>query len=213
MPYPCYTRAERIADGMVHVLGVGAALIGVSALFFFSAHQMGWGLLTATAIYATSLIAMLSASMIYHLADNTSARPLLRRLDHAAIYIKIAGTFTPLSVILGTYYGYLVLACVWALALIGVVGKLSAKRGRMTTGWWPYLALGWVGMALFIPLTGVLTLNSLFLLFFGGLIYSVGLIFYRWEELKYATAIWHGFIVIASGCFFLGISSALATTI
>jgi hemolysin III len=213
MPYPSFTRAERIADGMVHVLGVCAALFGVTLLFFYLAHQMGWGLFTATVIYAAGLIAMLSASAVYHLAHHTSARPLLRRLDHAAIYIKIAGTFTPLSVMLGTVYGYLVLACVWALALIGVVGKLTAKRGRMTTGWWPYLALGWVGVALFIPLMSVLTGYSLLLLLSGGLLYSAGVIFYRWEGLKYATAIWHGFIVIASGCFFLGISSALATTV
>ncbi len=213
MPYPSFTRAERIADGMVHVLGVCAALFGVTALFFYSAHQMGWGLFTATVIYAVGLVAMLSASAVYHLAHHTSARPFLRRLDHAAIYIKIAATFTPLSVILNTSYGYLILACVWALALIGVVGKLTAKRGAMTTGSWPYLALGWIGVALLIPLMGVLTGFSLLLLLSGGLLYSAGVIFYRWEGLKYATAIWHGFIVIASGCFFLGISSALATTI
>ncbi len=211
MPYPCYTRAERIADGMVHVLGVSAAIIGVTALLYYSAHQMGWGMFTATVIYAVGLIAMLSASMIYHLAAHTPARPVLRRLDHAAIYIKIAATFTPLSVILNTSYGYLILACVWALALFGVVGKLTAKRGAMTTGWWPYLALGWVGVALFIPLMGVLPDYSLILLLSGGLLYSTGVVFYRWEGLKYANAIWHGFIVIASGCFFLGISSALAS--
>ncbi|VAW00237.1 FIG01964566: Predicted membrane protein, hemolysin III homolog [hydrothermal vent metagenome] len=211
MPYPNFTRAERIADGMVHVLGVIAAIIGVTALLYYSAHQMGWGIFTATVIYATGLIAMLSASAIYHLAAHTPARPILRRLDHAAIYIKIAATFTPLSVILNTSYGYLILACVWALALFGVVGKLTAKRGAMTTGWWPYLALGWIGLALFIPLMGVLTGYSLLLLLSGGLLYSTGVVFYRWEGLKYATAIWHGFIVIASGCFFLGISSALAS--
>ncbi len=213
MPYPVYTRAERIADGLVHAFGVSAALIGVMVLYSYMAPQIGSGLRMATLIYVLSLIAMLSASMIYHLAAYTSARPLLRRLDHAAIYLKIAGTFTPLSVILGTFYGYLVLACVWALALIGMVGKLTTKRGRMTTGWWPYLALGWVGVALFIPLTGVLARDSLMLLFIGGLLYTTGVIFYRWEGLKYANAIWHGFIVIASGCFFLGISSALATPI
>ncbi|MBE0455184.1 MAG: hemolysin III family protein, partial [Roseovarius sp.] len=142
-----------------------------------------------------------------------AARPMLRRLDHAAIYVKIAGTFTPLSVLLGTAFGYIVLAAVWALALMGAVSKLRRPRGQMTTGWLPYIALGWLGVGLILPLAGVLPGVSLGLIVAGGLIYSLGVVFYAWESLRFANAIWHSFVAVATACFFLGISTALATAL
>lgn len=208
--YPAYTRAERIADGIVHVLGIGAALTGVAVLFGMIARQLGWAALTATGIYAGALLLMLLASGCYHLLAHTNARPILRRIDHAAIYIKIAGTMTPLGVLLGTGFAYVVLALVWTLALLGALTKLMAARGRMTTGWLPYLVLGWAGLLLFIPLAGIISLLSLALMLVGGLLYSVGIVFYRWEGLRFANAIWHSFVLLASAAFFVGISTALA---
>ncbi len=210
MSYPEYTKAERIADGVIHVLGVGAAIIGISLIFKYMAHQMSGGTFAATVVYALGLITMLTASATYHIAAHTWARPILRRIDHAAIYFKIAGTFTPLSVVLNTTFGYLVLAFVWALALVGAAAKLMAERGKMTTSWLPYVALGWVGVALFVPLVTVLPATSLAMVIMGGLLYTSGVIFYRWEGLRYATAIWHGFVLVASGCLFFGVSTALA---
>lgn len=210
MSYPAYSRAERLADAAIHVLGVGGALIGVTAFFFYSAHLMGWGLFTATIVYSIGLVTMLTASAAYHMGAYTPARPILRRLDHAAIYVKIAGTFTPLSVVLGTAFGYAVLAAVWLLALTGAATKLMKRPGKMTTGWWPYLALGWVGVALFVPLAPILPGVSFKLLLAGGLIYSAGIVFYRWESLKFANAIWHTFTLVASACFFFGIATAVA---
>lgn len=213
MSYPAYTRAERIADGAVHLLGVGAAIFGIIVLFKLFKNQMHGGTFIAISIYAMALLAMLTASATYHIAADTAARPLLRRLDHAAIYLKIAGTFTPLSVFLGTAFGYLILACVWTLALIGAGAKLMAKRGHMTTGSLPYVALGWIGVALFIPLMGVLPVYSLVMLISGGLLYTAGVLFYCWGGLRFANAIWHGFVVVASACFYFGISTALVAAV
>ncbi|WP_324755087.1 PAQR family membrane homeostasis protein TrhA [Roseovarius sp. Pro17] len=210
MPVPSPTRAERIADGAVHVLGVVFAAAAIAWLLGRASGQAGWGLWTALAIYSAALLAMLSASGAYNILFGKTARPLLRRLDHAAIYVKIAGTFTPLAVILGTAFGYAVLGLVWALAITGAATKLLAARGRMPTGVWPYLALGWLGLALFVPLAGLLPGGSLQLIALGGLLYSAGVVFYRWEALRFATAIWHSFVLVASGCFFAGISGAIA---
>ncbi|SLN50880.1 hemolysin-III related [Roseovarius litorisediminis] len=210
MSYPNYTRAERIADGAVHIVGILLALMGIMLVFTIWALPMNGPVFIATVIYSIALLTMLCASATYHMAAHTTARPILRRLDHAAIYVKIAGTFTPLSVFLGTAFGYALLAMVWALALAGATAKLMAERGKMTTGAMPYLALGWAGVALFIPLTGVLPATSLWLMLAGGLLYTSGVVFYHWESLRFANAIWHTFIVTASGCFFLGISGALA---
>lgn len=208
-PYPTYSRAERIADGTVHLTGVAMAAAAVAWLFTHDPGRLGWGLVTALAIYSGTLMTMLCASGAYHILADTVARPVLRRLDHAAIYVKIAGTFTPLAVLLGTAFGYLLLGLVWGLALIGARAKLMAQRGRMTTGYWPYLGLGWLGLALFIPLAGLLPGVSLKLILAGGLLYTAGILFYAWEKLRFANAIWHGFVVIASGCFFAGIAAAV----
>ena len=213
MSYPNYSRAERVADGAVHIVGLLAAIAGVSALFAMWALRMDGVTLASTIVYSGALILMLAASAIYHLAAHTAARPILRRLDHAAIYLKIAGTFTPLSVLLGTGFGYIILALVWGMALIGAAAKLLAKRGQMTTGWLPYVALGWFGVALFVPLMDILPSTSIWLMISGGLLYTAGVVFYAWESLRFANAIWHVFVALASACFFLGISGALATTL
>ena len=208
--YPDYSKAERMADGAVHIAGVITAITGVSLLFAMWALRMDGVTLASTIVYSGTLLLMLMASAAYHLYAHTAARPILRRLDHAAIYVKIAGTFTPLSVLLGTAFGYVILALVWLLALFGAAAKLRAKPGQMTTGWLPYVALGWIGVALFIPLYAVLPGQSLALLLAGGLLYTGGVVFYAWESLRFANAIWHVFVAVASGCFFMGIATALA---
>jgi hemolysin III len=192
MSYPDYSRAERMADGAIHIVGLLAAIAGVSVLFAMWALRMDGVTLASTIVYSGALILMLAASATYHLAAHTTARPILRRLDHAAIYLKIAGTFTP---------------------LIGATAKLLAKPGQMTTGWLPYVALGWFGVALFVPLMDILPGTSLGLMLAGGLLYTAGVVFYAWEGLRFANAIWHLFVAAASACFFLGISGALATTL
>ncbi|SFA88250.1 hemolysin III [Poseidonocella pacifica] len=209
-PYPIYTRAERVADVAVHLLGLAGAIIGIILVFSHLGERMGWGALSATLVYFVGLILMISASMAYHLGAYTAARPILRRLDHAAIYLKIAGTFTPLSVLLGTAFGYAVLACVWAAAIVGVVLKFLTAAHRFGHSWLPYVALGWAGVLLFIPLVPILPWSSLLLLSSGGLLYTGGVVFYVAESLKFSNAIWHSFVICASACFFLGIALALA---
>lgn len=209
-PYPDYSKAERLADGAVHIAGFVTAVTGVSVLFAMWSLRMDGVTLASTIVYSTALLLMLGASAAYHLYAHTGARPILRRLDHAVIYVKIAGTFTPLAVLLGTAFGYVILGLVWILALFGAATKIMAKRGHMTTGWLPYVALGWIGVALFVPLMAVLPMNSLILLLAGGLTYTLGVIFYAWDSLRFANAIWHVFVAVASGCFFMGIASALS---
>ena len=153
---------------------------------------------------------MLSASGAYHILAHTRVRPILRRIDHAAIYVKIAGTFTPLSVMLGTGFAYIILVLVWMLALVGASAKLMARRGQMGTGWLPYFLLGAAGMLLFVPLAGVVSLVSLLLMGLGGALYTAGILFYCWENLRFANAIWHVFVLAASASFFFGITTALA---
>lgn len=213
MSYPPYTPSERIADGVVHVAGLIAALAGVAAVYSFWAFDMDGVTLLAVTVYSLSLLAMLGASAAYHLLAHTPLRPLLRRLDHAAIYVKIAGTFTPLGILLGTAFGYVVLIGVWVFACLGALSKLRMPHGSMTTGWLPYVALAWAGVVLILPLAGVLPWASLALIIAGGLLYTTGVIFYAWESLRFANAIWHVFVALASACFFIGINTAVAAAL
>lgn len=210
MSYPDYTRAERVADGLVHVIGVAAALSGVAMLFAYGLDRMSYGMVVAMIIYCIALVLMLSASAAYHMAAHTPARPWLRRLDHAAIYLKIAATLTPLGVLLGGVFAYSILALIWLLALKGASRKLRSAPGEMTTEWVPQVALGWLGLALIIPLGQALPNFSLNLIVAGGMIYTSAVVFYCWENLRYANAIWHAFVLVATACCFLGISGAMA---
>lgn len=209
MSYPNYTRHERIADGAVHILGIGAALIGVVFLVVLVAQGLAWGRYTAVLIYAVALVLMLTASGAYHLLADTTWRPLLRRIDHAAIFVKIAGTITPFGVMLGTGFGYVVLLSVWVLALYGAAVKLMAQPGQMSTGWLPQFLLAAAGVVLIVPLSGMLPQPSLILLILGGALYTAGIGFYCWDGLRYANAIWHVFVLLATASFFFGISTAI----
>ena len=206
--YPAYDRSERIADAIIHALGICLSLCGAIFLIVFSAYWLGSGEVAALSVYSGALIISFCASAVYHFTPWERARPRLRRLDHAAIYLKIAGTYTPLVVILGTGFGYFVLSVVWGLAVAGAVAKLFFWRTPGRTGPVLYLILGWLSLFLVWSLFAVLPLPASVLIVVGGALYSAGVIFFGWDKLKYSLAIWHGFVLAASACFFAAISLA-----
>ncbi|EYD72242.1 PAQR family membrane homeostasis protein TrhA [Limimaricola hongkongensis] len=206
--YPAYARSERIADGVIHALGVTFALTGAVLLIVFSAlaAEASADRIIAVAVYGGALIATFTASAFYHMTPWTGLRPVLRRFDHAAIYLKIAGTYTPLVVLIGSAFAYGVLAVVWAVALGGAVAKLFFWKSPGRLGPTLYLVLGWLSVALVWSLALTLPVASTALVVIGGLLYSAGVIFFLWEKLRFSNAIWHGFVLAASGCFFAAIA-------
>ena len=206
--YPAYARSERIADGVIHALGVIFALAGAILLVSLSAwsEEARIDRTVAVAIYGGALIATFSASAFYHMAPWTRLRPLLRRIDHAAIYFKIAGTYTPLVVLIGSAFAYAILAVVWAIALGGAVTKLFFWKSPGRLGPTLYLLMGWLSIALVWSLAMTLPVASTALVVIGGLLYSAGVIFFVWEGLRFSNAIWHGFVLAASACFFAAIA-------
>jgi hemolysin III len=211
--YPTDALSERIADGTVHAIGVIGALTGAILLIIWSAFNASPGQIAAIAIYGGTLIATFAASAVYHLTPWEGIRPILRRFDHAAIYLKIAGTYTPLVVIIGHWFAYVVLAVVWALAAVGVVLKLFFWRTPGRFGPVLYLVMGWLSIALVWWLWPVVPLSAMVLIGIGGLLYTGGVPFYATHTMKYSTAIWHGFVVAASACFFMAIYISSAALI
>ena len=190
--------AERFADRWVHIGGVSAGGVGgviLLGLVLVLGHP---GQAAAIAVYAGCLIAMLLASAVYNLAS-PRRRPFLRRLDHAAIFLMIAGSYTPFTTqrLTGAWAVGMTTA-VWGLALAGAAGKLFLPG--IGKGFWVvlYLALSWVVLAAIRPLLADVPLAAIILLAAGGLIYSAGVIVYLRQSLPYRRAIWHGFVATAA---------------
>ncbi|MBP1805677.1 PAQR family membrane homeostasis protein TrhA [Rubellimicrobium aerolatum] len=204
--YPAYARSERIADGVIHALGVAFAVAGAGALTVLAARHAGGARAVAAAVYGAALVATFLASAFYHMTPWERLRPALRRIDHAAIFLKIAGTFTPLAVLAGGPMAWGVLALVWTLAAFGALAKVLWWHEPGWAGLALYLGLGWLGLPLVWPLAGVLPGTALALAVAGGLLYTLGVVFFAWERLKFSNAIWHAFVLLASGCFFAAIT-------
>ena len=204
--YPTYTRSERVADGTMHMLGVLSAIVGATFLAIWNFGEVSGGQTAALVVYGVALVATFLASAMYNMSPWESIRPTLRRIDHAAIYLKIAGTYTPLVVLIGSLSSYLVLAAVWGLAAFGIIRKLFFWRNPGKLGTVLYLIMGWMSVALIWSLAPILPLAATLLIAGGGLIYTVGVVFYVWKTLKFSRAIWHGFVLAASVCFYVAIA-------
>lgn len=211
--YPTYARSERIADGTMHAIGVLGAISGAVLLIIWSAGHASAAHIVAVGVYGATLIGTFVASACYHFTPWERIRPALRQFDHAAIYLKIAGTYTPLVVMIGSWFAYVILAVIWALAVIGMVLKIFFWRAPGQFGPVLYLVMGWLSLTLVWSLWSILPTAALVLIALGGLLYTAGVPFYASETMKFSTAIWHGFVVVASACFFAAIAVALTTVV
>jgi hemolysin III len=147
----------------------------------------------------------------YNLVSGSRLKALLRRFDHAAIYVKIAATYTPFAMVkIGGAAGFGLLGVVWAVGLFGVAAKLFWPAQLVRTSYVLYLAQGWACVAALGPLTDALPGRALVLLVVGGILYTVGVAFHLWRSLPYHNAIWHGFVLVASACHFSAIVDAVA---
>lgn len=190
------TPAEKTADLVVHVVGLTLAAAGGIALAVMAAIYVGIGAVVATAVYALCLIAMLTASTVYNLTRPCAARPVLRRLDEAAIFLMIAGSYTPFTTqrFEGAWsIGFTVL--VWAVGLGGALAKLWAPR--LSDAVWSavYVAFGWLAVFALKPMLDTVHPAALVLLVLGGLIYTAGVFVFISPKVKFRRAIWHGFVV------------------
>jgi hemolysin III len=194
------TRRELVVDGVVHVIGVAAGSIGSIVLIVIAAMKGSAVEVIAVSIYAAGMILMFSCSALYNLARKSKRRELFRRFDHSGIFLMIAGTYTPFTLLMLTgWLAIVVMALVWSVAIFGIVIKLfwPKRLEGVTTGL--YIAMGWIGIIAIEPLLLTASVVALGLLAVGGLLYMAGVIFHLWERLPYQNAIWHGFVVAAAG--------------
>ena len=202
-----YSRSEVATDLAIHFVGVLAALVAVPVLVTLAAVWEERGVvIAAVSVYGASLIAMLSFSAGYNLLSVRAAgrrvTEMFRRLDHAAIYVKIAGTYTPYAVIAGGPVGRWLLIGVWGGAMLGILGKLFAPDRWASVSVVLYLALGWAFVLAADHVSQAITWPTMLLIVIGGLLYTTGVIFHLWKALPFHNAIWHLFVLVATFVFY-----------
>ena len=208
-----YDRAELIADGVVHVVGVLFGLIAATVLVVLTAIYATPFDIIVVSIYVAGLLAMLSLSATYNLWPVSPTKWVLRRFDHSAIYLLIAATYTPFIMQLkDSYFAIALLIGVWCLAIIGIALKIAlpGRYDRVATGL--YLAMGWSGIMFYDAVVERLPALTLSLTLAGGVLYTSGVIFHAWQRLRFQNAIWHGFVLLGAACHYTAILDLIVLT-
>lgn len=209
--HPQYSRAEQLADAIVHGLGVTFGLAACGALTLIALPSGNGMLWLALGLYGAGLLAMLGFSALYNLTTNARYKTVFRRLDHAAIFVMIAGTYTPFTLIsIGGAWGLGFLAFVWTVAAVGVLLKLFWPWRFERLSLLAYLLLGWSIVVALDPLLAAVSVAGIALLVAGGALYSLGVLFHLWTRLPYQNAIWHVFVLAAAVCHFSAVLSEVA---
>lgn len=201
-----FDRAELIADGVVHVVGIAFGLIAATTLIVLTGVYASTAQIVSVSIYAAGLVAMLGMSATYNLWPVSPAKWLLRRFDHSAIYVLIAATYTPFLVEMNDrVVGIALLVGVWMVAIAGIALKvfLPGRFDKLSVGL--YLALGWSGVIAYDSIAASLPDSVLWLIAAGGILYSLGVIFHAWERLRFQNAIWHSFVLLAAACHYTAV--------
>jgi hemolysin III len=194
-----FSLAEIIADSVVHGIGIAFAVSLGTVLIVFAAIGTARTELPAIILYLATLLTVLGVSLTFNLARRSAFRKLMARLDQAAIFLFIAGTYTPFLALLGhNSAAQWMMVLVWGAALVGVALKLIVPQrfGRLAI--LLYLAIGWSGVLVFQTLASTLPPVAFWLLVAGGVAYSAGIAFHLWDRLKFQNVIWHAFVVVGS---------------
>lgn len=211
MHFPQYTRSERIADGFVHVAGIAGGITASAILAMIAVSRFEPTFAAGLGLYAFGLIAMLICSALYNMTGDGRSKAFFRRLDHAAIFMMIAGTYTPFALLLiGGRIGMGLLVFVWSVAGLGIVLKLVSPTSWEGLSIATYLLLGWTIVVVLDPLLASLSAMGIVFLVAGGLLYSLGVIFHKWTSLPYQNAIWHSFVLAAATCHFVAVLTDVA---
>jgi hemolysin III len=208
-----FSLREEIAHSLTHGIGI---VFGIAGLIILISHAADCGSrrhIVGCAIFGAALIVLYSASTLYHGIQHQTAKKVLRIVDHSAIYLLIAGTYTPFTLInMRGVWGWSLFGVAWGLALLGIVLQLTPLRKYSAIRILLYLTMGWLIVVAIKPLAASVPISAMRLIVAGGLSYTVGIVFYLWRRLPYNHAIWHVFVLAGSVLHYFAVLLAMGRT-
>ena len=204
---PQYSQREELANTITHGIGMIFGIVGLILLLIKAIDQQADTLtLASMAVYGASIIVLFLASTLYHAIPHPNAKRWLKTFDHCAIYLLIAGSYTPfLLVSLRTPLAFGLMIVIWTIALLGIIMKVAFVYRFKKLSLMTYLVMGWLSLIVIYQLAINLDIGGLTLLAAGGIVYSLGVIFYVAKRIPFNHAIWHGFVLAGSVCHFFAI--------
>ena len=206
-----YGAGEELANSITHGIGFFIGIAVLVLLVVFSSLRKGAWEVASCSIYGATFILLYLGSTLYHSARNPKVRRVMKVVDHSAIYLLIAGTYTPYALVpLRGALGWTILGVIWGCALLGIFFKVFFTGRFKVVSLASYLFMGWLCVVAVKPLYRELNTAGFILFAAGGLCYTVGAIFYAWKSLKWSHAIWHMFVLAGSLCHFFSILLGIA---
>jgi hemolysin III len=208
-----YSFREEVANSVTHGVGWLLSICGLAILVTFAAITGGALRVVSCAVFGATLVTLYAASTLYHALPSERAKHVFRVLDHSAIFLLIAGTYTPLTLVaVGGPWGWSLFGAVWALAVVGVLLNTIANGRWRWLSLTLYVSMGWLVVFAIRPLVAAVSTGVLVLIVAGGLAYTLGLVFYGWRRLPYGHAVWHLFVLAGSVLHYLAIVFAVAVS-
>ena len=198
---------EELANTLTHGLGLTMALLGAPVLIVIAVLRGTPLHIFSVSVYGVSLIALYACSTCYHAMQQPAWKQIFKVADHSAIYLLIAGTYTPFTLInMHGMWGWTLFTVVWALALVGVAWKVAFCDRWSVVSTITYLAMGWIVVLAIKPLFQMMPVTGIIWIFAGGAFYTVGVLFFVMERIRYSHAVWHVFVICGSLCHYLAIA-------
>ncbi|MFC4763960.1 PAQR family membrane homeostasis protein TrhA [Dyella koreensis] len=203
---PRYAFGDELASSVIHGIGILLSIAGLATLVAYAAMVGDARAVVSSAVFGTTLILLYTASTLYHSIPGELAKRVLRTLDHIAIFLLIAGTYTPFTLVaLPGAWGWSLFGTIWVLAIAGSALELGVLKRYRKFAVLLYVAMGWVGMVAFKPLSAHLETGGMVLLIAGGVAYTLGVPFYLARRMPYHHAIWHFFVLAGSVLHYLAV--------
>lgn len=201
-----FIHKEELANSITHGLGLVLSVAGLAVLIVFAALRGNAWHVVSCSVFGATLVLLYSASMVYHIVRSPRAKRLWKILDHSSIYLLIAGTYTPFTLVnLRGGWGWTLFGLVWGLALLGILFKVFFVDRYVIASTAVYLAMGWIAVIAVKPLLASVADGGLVLLLAGGLAYSLGVVFFAWGRLPFNHAVWHLFVLAGSICHYFAV--------
>jgi hemolysin III len=203
---PRYSLREDFANSITHGAGIILSIVGMCVLIALaSIYGNAWHVVSCT-IYGSTLVFLYTASTLYHSIQLDKAKSVFRVLDHATIFLLIAGTYTPFTLVnLRGPWGWSLFGVIWGLAVIGILFQTTMLRKGAMVSVAFYVAMGWVVLVAIKPMLSFVDTGGLVLLLLGGVAYTIGVLFYAWRQMPYNHAVWHVFVLAGSAFHFFAI--------